>query len=287
MPKLITTKTDLRAWRASQPGMVSLVPTMGALHEGHATLIRAAVAGQEPSGSTVVSIFVNPLQFSPDEDLDRYPRTLEADLALCAAEGVDVVFAPEVAEMYDPSRQVGVTSGRMGTVLEGASRPGHFDGVLTVVTKLFTLVRPERAFFGLKDIQQFALVNRLVTDLDLGVEIVGVPTVRDHDGLALSSRNTYLSSEERELALTLSRALRAGQAVRASSPSQVIAAVREVLAEAATGRPDFVVDYAELVDFTTFGPVTDDFTGQAVVALAVRVGTTRLIDNVQLDLHPA
>jgi len=267
--------------------MVSLVPTMGALHEGHATLIRAAVAGQEPSGSTVVSIFVNPLQFSPDEDLDRYPRTLEADLALCAAEGVDVVFAPEVAEMYDPSRQVGVTSGRMGTVLEGASRPGHFDGVLTVVTKLFTLVRPERAFFGLKDIQQFALVNRLVTDLDLGVEIVGVPTVRDHDGLALSSRNTYLSSEERELALTLSRALRAGQAVRASSPSQVIAAVREVLAEAATGRPDFVVDYAELVDFTTFGPVTDDFTGQAVVALAVRVGTTRLIDNVQLDLHPA
>lgn len=287
---LITTKAELCAWRMSQPGEVTLVPTMGALHDGHATLIRAAAStgpGAPGSASTIVSIFVNPLQFSPDEDLARYPRTLEADLALCAANGVDAVFAPSVEEMYDDDRQVGVTSGRMGTVLEGASRPGHFDGVLTVVTKLFTLVRPDRAFFGRKDIQQFALVNRLVADLDLGVEIVGVPTVRDHDGLALSSRNTYLSSTERELALSLSRSLRAGEQAAAAGarPREVIAAVRAVLALAATEHDGFAVDYAELVDFATFTSVPDDFSGSAVVALAVRVGSTRLIDNVQLDVQ--
>lgn len=287
-PQLITTKAELRAWRARWPGEVRLVPTMGALHEGHATLMRAATgaAGLPVSGqpaATVVSIFVNPLQFGPHEDLSRYPRTLEADLAVCAAEGVDVVFAPSEAEMYAADRQVGVSSGTMGTVLEGASRPGHFDGVLTVVTKLFTLVRPDRAWFGLKDIQQFALVSRLVADLDLGVEVVGVPTVRDADGLALSSRNTYLSSEERALALTLSRALRAGAAAAPRRPSVVLAAVRQVLAEAGANHRDFVVDYAELVDFATFAPVAEDFTGSAVVALAVRVGSTRLIDNLQLE----
>jgi len=277
-PVTLTTRDQVRAWRTTCAGSVALVPTMGALHDGHVALMTAA---RRDADTVVVSNFVNPLQFGPDEDLARYPRTPEADRARCVEAGVDAIFAPSVDEMYATDRQVSVSSGRMGTVLEGASRPGHFDGVLTVVTKLFILLRPDRAYFGLKDIQQFALVNRLVTDLDLGVEIVGVPIVRDADGLALSSRNTYLDASERRAALALSRAL---AAVDDGGPATTLLARARAVLDEAAGEPRFSVDYAELVDFATFSPVDDGFRGRAVLALAARVGSTRLIDNRVLDL---
>ncbi|WP_084958777.1 pantoate--beta-alanine ligase [Thermoactinospora rubra] len=266
------TREELR--KARGEGRVALVPTMGALHEGHRSLIRLA---KEHADQVVVSIFVNPLQFGPNEDFSRYPRTFDADLEVCAAEGVGVVFAPSAEEMYPPDRQVSVSAGHMGTIVEGAFRPGHFDGVLTVVLKLFNLVQPDVAVFGQKDAQQLALIRRMVADLDVPVEIVGAPTVREPDGLALSSRNRYLSPQEREIALALSRALRAGEAERA--PSAVLAAARAVLE-----RAPLQVDYCVLVDPATFAEVDDSYYGPAVLAVAARVGTTRLIDNVLLEL---
>jgi pantoate--beta-alanine ligase len=210
---LLRTKADLAAARPDLPAPVVLVPTMGALHAGHRALLRAAHATTETGGSVLVSIFVNPLQFRPGEDLDRYPRTLESDLAMCAEEGVAAVFAPPAAEMYpDGPPEVTVDPGPMGRVFEGEFRPGFFDGVLTVVLKLFHLTRPDVAVFGQKDAQQLALVRRLVSDTDLDLVIESVPTVRDADGLAISSRNRYLSGADRALAQTLPRALRAGQA---------------------------------------------------------------------------
>jgi pantoate--beta-alanine ligase len=206
---LLVARTPEELRRAlSGPGHVALVPTMGALHGGHRSLMRLA---RERADTVVVSVFVNPLQFGPDEDFDRYPRDLAADTALCAEEGVDVVFAPSVGTMYPAPQMVTVDAGPMGERLEGASRPGHFTGVLTVVAKLLNLVRPDTAVFGEKDAQQIALVRRMVADLDVPVEIVGAPILRDPDGLASSSRNVYLSDAERRSALALSRALRAGR----------------------------------------------------------------------------
>ncbi|MER7504743.1 pantoate--beta-alanine ligase [Nonomuraea pusilla] len=265
--------------KARGEGAVALVPTMGALHEGHRSLIRLA---RERADHVVVSIFVNPLQFGPNEDFSRYPRTFDADLEVCRAEGVDVVFAPSAEDMYRPDRQVSVNAGHMGTVVEGASRPGHFDGVLTVVLKLFNLVQPDVAVFGQKDAQQLALIRRMVADLDLPVEIVGAPTVREPDGLALSSRNRYLSGDERTVALALSRALRAGAAE--SAPSAILATARSVL-DAAGDRLD--LDYLVLVDPATFAEARETHAGPAVLAVAARVGATRLIDNVVLTLTPA
>ena len=217
-PALLRTKAELAAARLGLPAPVVLVPTMGALHAGHRALLRAARAAAGPAGSVIVSIFVNPLQFRPGEDLDRYPRSLDDDLAMCAQEGVRAVFAPSAAEMYPGGPpQVTVDPGPAGQVFEGEFRPGFFGGVLTVVLKLFHLVRPDVAVFGEKDAQQLALVRRLVVDTDLGLAIEAVPTVRDPDGLATSSRNRYLSAADRELALTLPRALRAGQARAAAS----------------------------------------------------------------------
>ena len=217
---MLRTKADLAAARPGLPAPVVLVPTMGALHAGHRALLRSARAAAGPSGSVIVSIFVNPLQFRPGEDLDRYPRTLDDDLAMCAQEGVRAVFAPSAAEMYPGGPpQVTVDPGPAGQVFEGEFRPGFFGGVLTVVLKLFHLVRPDVAVFGEKDAQQLALVRRLVADTDLGLSIEAVPIVRDPDGLATSSRNRYLSAADRELALTLPRALRAGQA-RAAGASR-------------------------------------------------------------------
>ncbi|MFG3441458.1 pantoate--beta-alanine ligase [Nonomuraea sp. NPDC047897] len=262
--------------KARGEGRVALVPTMGALHEGHRTLIRAARARAD---QVVVSVFVNPLQFGPNEDYSRYPRTFDADLEACREEGVSVVFAPSVETMYHPDRQVTVSSGVMGTLVEGASRPGHFDGVLTVVLKLFHLVGPDIAVFGQKDAQQLALIRRLVTDLDLPIEILGVPTVREPDGLALSSRNRYLSAADRRVALSLSRALLAGAGQ--DTPAAVRAAARTVLDEAP---PALDVDYLVLVDPATFTEVTDSYAGEAVLAVAARVGATRLIDNVTVTL---
>ncbi|MFI6324519.1 pantoate--beta-alanine ligase [Nonomuraea sp. NPDC050556] len=261
--------------KALGPGTVALVPTMGALHEGHRSLMRLA---RERAAQVVVSIFVNPLQFGPGEDFSRYPRTFDADLAACAEEGVQVVFSPSPEEMYQPSRQVSVSSGHMGTLVEGVFRPGHFDGVLTVVAKLFNLVQPDVAVFGQKDAQQLALIRRMVSDLDFPIEIVGAPTLREPDGLALSSRNRYLSAADRSVALALSRALFAGSAERA--PSAVLSAARAVL----DAEPGVVLDYLSLVDPATFEEVDDRYYGTAVLAVAGRVGTTRLIDNVLLEL---
>ncbi|MEU4571043.1 pantoate--beta-alanine ligase [Nonomuraea sp. NPDC023979] len=272
-PIVARNRTDLI--KARGDGSVALVPTMGALHEGHRSLIRAA---RSRADHVVVSIFVNPLQFGPGEDFSRYPRTFEADLEVCRAEGVEVVFAPAAEDMYHPDRQVSLRSGEMGRVVEGAVRPGHFDGMLTVVLKLFNLVQPDLAVFGQKDAQQFALIRRMVADLDVPVEIVGAPTVREPDGLALSSRNRYLSPADREVALALSRALRAGAAE--SVPSRVVAAAREVLEAAA---PELALDYVVLVDPATFAEVAEPYTGEAVLAVAGRVGTTRLIDNAVLS----
>jgi pantoate--beta-alanine ligase len=279
------TREELTAARSSF-GTVALVPTMGALHEGHRSLIRRA---RGLAGTVAVSIFVNPLQFGPGEDLDRYPRTLSDDLAICAEEGVGLVFAPTVDVMYPDGGDLGVTvsSGAMGTIVEGAARPGHFDGVLTVVLKLFNLVRPEIAVFGEKDAQQLAMVRRMVADLNVPVWIDAAPTVREKDGLALSSRNRYLSAPERVTALSLSLALRRGVAAAPDGPGKVREAANAVLTEAAEADPPLELDYLVLVDPATFDEVGDEHVGPAVLAVAGRVGGTHLIDNMPLYLAPS
>ncbi|PWV51117.1 MULTISPECIES: pantoate--beta-alanine ligase [Nocardiopsis] len=281
-PLVVRTSEELRRALADA-GRVGLVPTMGALHGGHRSLMRLA---RERADTVVVSVFVNPLQFGPDEDLDQYPRDLPGDTRLCGEEGVDVVFAPETATMYPRPQMVTVDAGAMGERLEGASRPGHFTGVLTVVTKLFQLVRPDLAVFGAKDAQQIALVRRMVADLDLPVEIVGAPTLREPDGLASSSRNVYLSEADRASALSLSRALRAGADAASEGAVAVRAAARAVLDEAARASPPVELDYLALVDPATFADAADDHRGDAVLAVAARVGRTRLIDNVTVPLQP-
>ena len=253
---------------------------MGALHDGHAALLREArhVAGAR--GAVVASIFVNPLQFGPGEDLDRYPRTIAADLALCATEGVDVVFAPSVEEVYPggpAAAQVTLDPGPLGGVLEGRSRPTHFRGVLTVVAKLLGLVRPDVAVLGEKDYQQLVLIRRMVADLCLPVEVVGALTVREPDGLALSSRNRFLTPEQRRAAVALSAALRAGAAAGAAGPEAVRRTAAEVLEAAAGVEPD----YLELAA-PDLGP--PPARGEARLLVAARVGGTRLIDNVAVTL---
>jgi pantoate--beta-alanine ligase len=328
---------------------------MGALHEGHRALLRRGRELAGPGGTVAVSIFVNPLQFGPNEDLDKYPRTLDEDLATCEAEGVDLVFAPSAREMYPQEQLVRVDPGPAGEILEGEFRPGFFHGVLTVVLKLFSLVRPDIAVFGQKDAQQLVLVRRMVSDLALGIEVEGVPTVRADDGLALSSRNKYLSPEERAVAPVLYRALSAGAAAAPGGPGAVLAAAQAVLddpvpansvpdnavpaspvpaspvsaspvpanavttspvpaspvpanavpdnavpANAVTANPVTPnagrsqpvgalprVDYLVLVDGRSYAIVRHDdldFHGTAVLAVAARVGTTRLIDNVLVQL---
>jgi pantoate--beta-alanine ligase len=298
-PVLLNTKSELASARPGLPAPVVLVPTMGALHAGHRALLRAARAraGLDPAtGSVIVSVFVNPLQFRPGEDLDRYPRTLEADLAMCAEEGVRAVFAPSAAEVYPGGPpEVTVDPGPMGRVFEGEFRPGFFGGVLTVVLKLFHLTRPDVAVFGEKDAQQLALVRRLVSDTDLGLAIEPVPTVRDADGLATSSRNRYLSPADRALALALPRALRAGAARAAArdapgdapgdghgagDAAAVLAAVQEVL----RAEPALAVDYVAVVDPRTFAPAGPGYAGLALIVAAVTAGGTRLIDNVPVVL---
>jgi pantoate--beta-alanine ligase len=254
---------------------IVFVPTMGALHEGHRELIRHA--RRVPGSVAVVSIFVNPLQFGPSEDLDRYPRTPESDLDACRAEGAELVFTPAPDSIYpDGGAQVTVHPGPLGTELEGATRPGHFAGVLTVVAKLFHIVRPDVAFFGEKDYQQLTLIRRMVRDLDMDTAVVGVPTVREPDGLALSSRNRYLSPEQRTAALALSAALRAGASVSAHGARAVLDAAYAVLAK----HPEVELDYLELRD-PELGPAT---TGPARLLIAAQVGATRLIDNISVLL---
>jgi pantoate--beta-alanine ligase len=281
LPVLARTKAELAVVRAGLPGPVVLVPTMGALHPGHGTLLRAARALAGPDGSVVVSVFVNPLQFGPAEDLDRYPRTLDDDLAMCTRQGVSLVFAPSAAEMYPGGNpEVTVDPGPVGQVFEGTFRPGFFGGVLTVVLKLLHLTRPAVVVFGEKDAQQLALVRRMVSDTDLGLTVESVPTARDADGLATSSRNRYLSAAERAVALALPRALRAGQARAAQGALAVLSAAQEILA----AEPALAVDYVAVVDPRTFAAVRPGHGGPALLVAAARAGGTRLIDNVPVLL---
>lgn len=257
---------------------VVLVPTMGALHVGHRQLIRAARA--TPAASTVVSIFVNPLQFGSQQDLHSYPRQFDADLAMCQQEGVELVFAPSAETMSPPGSDTTVVPGALGAELEGASRPGHFAAVLTVVAKLFGIVGPDRALFGEKDYQQLVLIKRMVADLRLGVQVVGIPTVREADGLALSSRNVHLDAQARVAAVTLSAALTAGARAGVHGGDVVLAAARQVLA----AQPAVTLDYLALRS-PGLGPAPQQ--GQARLLAAAIVGTTRLIDNVGLHLGAA
>jgi len=279
--KVARSIAELVGLRAEIPATdrVGFVATMGALHAGHASLVAQA---QAQSDTVVVSIFVNPLQFGPDEDYARYPRPLEADLERCAELGVDLVFVPAVSDLYPPGRQISVSAGTMGTVLEGAVRPGHFDGVLTVVLKLLNLVRPQVAVFGRKDAQQLACVARMAVDLNLDVQVVGAPTVREPDGLALSSRNVFLSPADRGLALSLVSACEKAEAQ--TTLAGALDAAREVL-DRASLEPGFVLDYLAAVNPDTFAEVGIDHGGDALLVVAARVGAVRLIDNVMLH-HP-
>lgn len=254
---------------------VMLVPTMGALHDGHMALVRAAK--RLPGSVVVVSVFVNPLQFGTGEDLDAYPRTLDADLELLAEEGVEVVFTPTPAVMYPLGPRTTVHPGPLGSELEGTVRPTHFAGMLTVVLKLLQIVRPDRAFFGEKDYQQLVLIRQMADDLNLDSLIVGVPTVRESDGLAMSSRNRYLNSEEREQATALSSALLAGMYAAGGGPAAVLDAARAVLDEV----PAILTDYLELR-----GPWLEPTpsVGPARLLVAARLGSTRLLDNIGIEL---
>ena len=257
---------------------VALTPTLGALHEGHLEHVRRAA---QIADVRVVSIFVNPTQFGANEDLAKYPRTFDDDLAKLEAEGVDFVFAPTAHEMYPtgPTETV-VTAGRIGTMYEGAARPGHFDGVLTVVAKLLNIVTPDVVTFGQKDAQQLFLVRRMVDDLNLPVRIEIIETVREPDGLALSSRNRYLDAKERRAAKALSNALEAAASSGDRGIDAVIAAAQAVL----MGEPSVKIDYLKVVMPKTFLPVDDGYRGKAIAIIAANVGGTRLIDNEQLYL---
>jgi pantoate--beta-alanine ligase len=285
---LLHGRADLAVARAAAPGPVGVVMTLGALHEGHAALLRTA---REQAATVLTTIFVNPLQFGPGEDFDKYPRPLEADLDLCRELGTDLVFAPSAADMYPNGEPlVRVDPGPAGRLLEGASRPGHFAGVLTVVLKLLQLTRADLAFFGEKDYQQLTLVRTMVRDLDLPVRVVTVPTVRDSDGVARSSRNRYLSPAERAAARSLPAALAAGAgaAARGAAPAAVLAAARQALA-------GVDLDYLALTD-PALRPLTDPVgtdagavvevpaDGVARLLVAARAGATRLIDNAGIQL---
>ncbi len=261
--------------RARQSGQrVALVPTMGALHAGHLALVDAA---RREADFVVMSVFVNPRQFAPGGDFDRYPRDLDRDGALAAGRGVDLLFAPHVEEMYGRGTEIVVSAGETASRWEGAFRPGHFDGVLTVVTKLFNIVQPDLACFGRKDIQQVTMIRRLIEELDIPVRLVVVPTVRDHDGLALSSRNTYLSEDERRSALALPRALCA--AVSAWHDGERNAQELESrVAAVLQAEPAVRTDYIAVVEPDRLAPVVTAEAG-TIVAVAARLGTTRLIDN--------
>jgi pantoate--beta-alanine ligase len=254
---------------------VMLVPTMGALHDGHMALVRAAK--RVPGSVVVASIFVNPLQFGANEDLDSYPKALEDDLAQLRAKGVDIAFTPSAAEMYPDGPRTSVEPGPLGAELEGAARPTHFAGVLTVVLKLLQIVRPDRAFFGEKDYQQLVLIRQMVADLNVDVSIIGVPIVREPDGLALSSRNRYLNDVEREQAGALSAALLAGMYAASGGTPAALDAARAVLDEV----PAIDVDYLQVRD-PVLGPAPAE--GMARMLLAARLGTTRLLDNIALDI---
>lgn len=267
---------ETAAFRDAAPSPVVLVPTMGALHAGHAALIDEARRRAGTTGTVIVSIFVNPAQFGPNEDLARYPRTLDADLRLCAAHGADAVFAPQAPEIYPPGDATFVDETVLSRGLCGARRPGHFRGVCTVVAKLFNIIRPAAAVFGEKDYQQLAIIRRMARDLFFRIEIIGHPTVREEDGLALSSRNRYLDPGERERARHFPGALR--EAAGGSTPEEIVGRAADLIT-AGTGSPP---EYVEVVDAETLEPLAV-LDRPAVLAAAVKIGETRLIDNVRVS----
>lgn len=280
-PVVARTREELREARAAlTDGDVAVVMTMGALHDGHATLIRTA---RRTHAHVIVTIFLNPLQFGANEDLSRYPRTFDADLEICREAGVDLVFHPSPDVIYpDGDPGVRMSAGPLGDVLEGQSRPGHFDGMLTVVAKLMHLTRCDSAYYGQKDAQQLLLIRRMVRDLDFPVKVIAAPTVREEDGLAMSSRNVYLTPDDRETAKCLSRALRAGADAATEGPSAIRRAARAVLVK----EPLALIDYLVLVHPETLEDVPEWFRGEALLAVAGRVGTTRLIDNMPVLVGP-
>jgi len=275
------TRAELATARDAMSGVVAVVMTMGALHEGHASLIRFARAHAD---GVIVTIFVNPLQFGANEDLDRYPRPLEADLEVCDREGADVVFTPTPDVVYPTDPVVRVSAGSLGTVFEGASRPGHFDGVVTVVMKLLHLTRPDTAYFGQKDAQQLAAIRRMVRDLDVPVDVIAVPTVREPDGLALSSRNVYLTPEQRESALVLNRSLRVAESMFAHDERSA-GAIRDTVTSMISSEGLAQIDYVSVADCETLDEL-ESIEHPALVSVAARFGGTRLIDNTILTPLP-
>ena len=279
--KIITTVAEMKAqvaeWKAE--GLtIGLTPTMGALHEGHMSLMERAV---KECDRVVTSVFVNPIQFGPNEDYDNYPRDLEHDAAIAESKGVNVVFHPEPEEMYPKNYNTYVVMETLTDTLCGAKRPGHFRGVCTVVNKLFNIVQPDKAFFGQKDAQQLAIIRKMVLDLNFDIEIIGCPIIREEDGLAKSSRNTYLNTQERSAALCLSRAVRTGQQIiqTGMDAEQVLAAMRAVI----EAEPLAKIDYISMVDALTMQPV-ERVDRNVLVAMAVYIGKTRLIDNFSYEV---
>ena len=275
MTRVVRTRVELDEATADRVP-TAVVMTMGALHEGHAELMREA-RRRLPRGRIIVTDFVNPTQFGAGEDFDRYPRTLEADVEVCERNDVDIVFAPSVDEVYGASG-LGITvdPGPRGSILEGASRPGHFAGVLTVVAKLMHITRPDLALFGEKDYQQLVLIRDMVRALDFPVEVIGVPTVREPDGLAMSSRNRYLTDAQRQSATVLYKALNSLE----QPLSQSLEAARNLINQT----PETKLDYIAVVDSEIFRPVNDDYRGKALAIVAAKVGDTRLIDNLEIEL---
>ncbi|MCB9490708.1 MAG: pantoate--beta-alanine ligase [Dehalococcoidia bacterium] len=274
------TVQECRALRAAMPGVVGLTPTMGALHEGHRSLMRRA---REECDSVIATIFVNPTQFAPGEDYTAYPRREQEDLAICEAEGVDLVFMPPVEEMYPEGATTTVSVGELSTILEGASRPGHFDGVATIVTKLFAITRPDRGYFGQKDAQQLMVIRRLARDLQLGVEVIGCPIIREEGGLALSSRNVYLTDEERTQALAISRGLRKAEAGWLGGLRDA-SALRGMVHEEIAAQPLARIDYVSLADAESLAECDGRVTRDALLSVAARFGKARLIDNTVLRI---
>jgi pantoate--beta-alanine ligase len=276
--EILTTVASTRSLAQNKPRV--LVPTMGALHKAHLELIRTARAHAGPDGEVAVSIFVNPLQFEPGSDYQRYPRPEKADEGFCRDAGVDLLFRPPVGEMYFDDRSTFVGETSLSSVLEGKSRPGHFRGVCTVVAKLFNILAPDAAVFGEKDFQQLAIVRRMVRDLNFNIEIITVPTIREDDGLACSSRNQYLNVEERKQATVLRKALMKGAAMAGdgeTSAPRIVSAVRETIEQAPLAR----INYADLVDAENLRSI-DVLRPNSLLALAVFFGKTRLIDNIRL-----
>jgi pantoate--beta-alanine ligase len=273
--KIVETIADFRKLRPKLAEPLGFVPTMGYLHEGHLELVRRARA-ENPS--VAVSIFVNPTQFGPKEDFARYPRDPERDLALLEKEGTDIVFMPPAEEMYPPGFNSWVEVGSITEKLEGAARPGHFRGVATVVAKLFNIVRPDKAYFGQKDAQQLLVIKKMAADLDMGVEVIAVPTVREPDGLAMSSRNTYLNAEERKQAAVLYQSLKLAQKLYADGEKDA-KTVREQMTALIGQQPLADIEYISIADAETLDEL-DKLKPPALISMAVRFGKTRLIDNV-------